>query len=67
VLLFTDPNCGPCTALLPEIGRWQREHSDVVTISLVSRGTLEENRAKTAEHGVERVLLQQGRWLGPTK
>jgi peroxiredoxin len=59
VLIFTDPNCGPCTALLPEIGRWQREHSDEVTISLISRGTPEENRAKTAEHGVERVLLQQ--------
>jgi peroxiredoxin len=59
VLIFTDPNCGPCTALLPEIGRWQREHSDEVTISLISRGTPEENRAKRAEHGVERVLLQQ--------
>jgi hypothetical protein len=24
LLLFTDPGCGPCTALLPEIRRWQR-------------------------------------------
>ena len=23
LLLFTDPGCGPCTAMLPEIGRWQ--------------------------------------------
>ena len=59
VLLFTDPDCGPCTALLPEIGRWQREHPEALTISLVSRGSVEENRAKTAEHGVERVLLQE--------
>jgi uncharacterized membrane protein YphA (DoxX/SURF4 family) len=25
MLLFTDPNCGPCMSLLPEIGRWQHE------------------------------------------
>ena len=27
VLLFTSPECGPCTDLLPEIGRWHEEHS----------------------------------------
>ena len=25
LLIFVDPGCGPCTALLPEIGRWQRD------------------------------------------
>jgi methylamine dehydrogenase accessory protein MauD len=59
MLIFTDPGCDPCTELLPEIGRWQRNYADEVTISLISRGDPEENRAKTAEHGVERVLLQQ--------
>jgi methylamine dehydrogenase accessory protein MauD len=59
MLIFTDPECDPCTELLPEIGRWQRDYADEVTVSLISRGTPEENRAKTAEHGVERVLLQQ--------
>ena len=58
VLLFSDPNCGPCTAMLPEIGRWQKEHSEKLTISLISRGTPEENRAKTTEHGLTNVLLQ---------
>src|ERR687898_1367806 len=24
--LFTDPGCGPCNAMLPEVGRWQEEH-----------------------------------------
>jgi peroxiredoxin/membrane associated rhomboid family serine protease len=59
VLLFTDPNCGPCTALLPEIGRWQEEHADKLTLTLISRGTVEENRARSAEHGLTRVLLQE--------
>ncbi|MGH3086726.1 MAG: MauE/DoxX family redox-associated membrane protein [Rubrobacteraceae bacterium] len=59
LLFFTAPECGPCAAMLPEIGRWQREHSDEMTIALISRGSVEENRAKTAEHGVERVLSQE--------
>jgi peroxiredoxin len=59
LLLFTDPNCGPCTALLPEIGRWQREHAAELAVSVISRGTAEENRAKSTEHGLSGVLLQQ--------
>jgi len=59
MLLFTDPGCGPCTALLPEIRRWQRDHSEELTISLVSRGGLEANRAKATEHGLRSVLLQK--------
>jgi methylamine dehydrogenase accessory protein MauD len=59
LLIFTDPNCGPCNALLPAIGRWQREVT--ATIALISRGTPEENRAKSAEHGLADVLLQHDR------
>jgi peroxiredoxin len=59
MLLFTDPNCGPCTTLLPEVGRWQHEHVEKLTISLISRGTPEENRTKSAEHGVVSVFLQE--------
>jgi peroxiredoxin/uncharacterized membrane protein YphA (DoxX/SURF4 family) len=59
MLLFTDPTCGPCTALLPEIGRWQEEHADKLSISLISRGTPEVNTAKSEEHGLRSVLLQE--------
>ena len=34
MLLFTDPDCGPCTAMLPEIGRWQEQHAEKLTSSL---------------------------------
>ncbi len=61
MLFFTDPNCGPCNALLPEIGRWQQEHAEKLTVSLISRGDPEENRAKAAEHGLQHVLLQKDR------
>ena len=59
MLLFTDPNCGPCSALLPGISRWQQEHAQELTISLISRGTSEENRTKSSEHGLTSVLLQR--------
>ena len=32
-LVFVDPGCGPCQALLPELGRWQSVLSDRLTIA----------------------------------
>jgi methylamine dehydrogenase accessory protein MauD len=59
MLLFTDPNCGPCNALLPGISRWQQEHAQKLTISLISRGANVDNRTKSSEHGLTSVLLQE--------
>ena len=59
MLLFTDPNCGPCTTMLPDVGRWQEEHSKELTVALVSRGDPDENAAKTSEHGLANVLLHE--------
>jgi len=59
LLVFTDPNCGPCNALLPGIGRWQQEHAEELSVSLISRGTPEENHTKSSEHGLTGVLLQE--------
>lgn len=61
MLLFTDPACGPCNALLPEIGRWQRDNAGKLNIALISSGTADENKAKAAEHGISNVLLQENR------
>ena len=57
--LFTDPGCGPCNAMLPDVGRWQREHAHKLTLALISRGAVEENRTKAQEHGLSNVLLQK--------
>jgi peroxiredoxin len=57
--LFTDPGCGPCNAMLPELGRWQEEHAHKLTLSLISRGDLEENKTKAQEHSLINVLLQK--------
>jgi thiol-disulfide isomerase/thioredoxin len=58
-MLFTDPGCGPCDALLPDVGRWQEEHAHKLTLALISRGEVEENKTKAQEHGLRNVLLQK--------
>lgn len=60
-LVFTDPDCGPCHALLPALARWQHERGADLTVALVSRGGVAENEALAAEHGLETVLLQGNR------
>ena len=61
LLLFTHPNCGPCESLMPDLARWQQEYIARVNIALVSEGTLEDNRVKSAAHGLTQVLLQKKR------
>jgi peroxiredoxin len=61
LLLFSDPGCGPCNALLPEIGRWQRDYSGKLTLAVISRGTPDANLAKSSEHGITQVLVQKDR------
>jgi peroxiredoxin len=61
VLVFSDPGCGPCSALLPELGRWQRDHASKLVVALISRGTVEANRPKVTKFGLRHVLLQKDR------
>jgi peroxiredoxin len=59
MLLFTDPGCGPCNAMLPDVGRWQEDHAQKLTLALISRGEVEENKTKASEHGLRNVLPQE--------
>jgi peroxiredoxin len=59
MLLFTDPGCGPCNAMLPEVGHWQEEHPQKLTLTLISRGEVEENKTKAQEHALKNVVLQK--------
>jgi peroxiredoxin len=57
LLVFSDPECGPCTALLPDLARLQEKNE----IVMISRGDPAENLAKAEEHGLDLpVLLQKG-------
>jgi hypothetical protein len=47
--------------LLPQIAEWQTAQSHAFTLAVLSRGTAEANRAKSVEHNVRRVLIQDDR------
>lgn len=57
LLVFSDPRCGPCSALAPRVAGWQRDAGEKLSVWVVARGDREENRAKAAEHGLANVLL----------
>jgi methylamine dehydrogenase accessory protein MauD len=58
LVIFTDPRCGACDPLLPEVGRLQRDESVPRRVVVISRGDVDENRAKASEHGLVQVMLQ---------
>ena len=60
LLIFADPDCGPCQALLPDVGRWQRKYASKLTLAVLSSGTPGVNR-KATKHAVTHMLLQQDR------
>jgi peroxiredoxin len=61
ILVFSDPGCGPCNAMLSDLARWQRTHAAQLTIAMITRGKLGLNRAKSSENGLAQVLLQNDR------
>ena len=61
LLLFSDPTCGPCTAIWPEVGRWQRDYASKLTLVVISLGTSQANRSKMSEYGITHLLLQKDR------
>src|SRR5205823_2674002 len=38
LLIFSNPECGPCQSLVPEIGRWSKEHRASLRIVVVNEG-----------------------------
>ncbi len=58
LLLFTDPGCGPCNSLAPEVAEWQQTLSESFTVALISRQSVDDNLVKTQEHGLTQILLQ---------
>jgi thiol-disulfide isomerase/thioredoxin len=61
LLLFTNPDCGPCNALLPEAAGWQRDSVEFFNLTLVSEGSVAGNRRKAEEYGLQTVILQDKR------
>jgi peroxiredoxin len=63
LLVFSDPHCGPCDELAPQLARLHQEHRDNnLAIIMVGRGDAEENRSKAERHGVEFPVVLQEQW-----
>jgi peroxiredoxin len=63
LLVFTDPQCGPCDQLAPDLVRLHKEHDgNGLAIVMVGRGEAEENRRKAEQHGFEFPFVIQERW-----
>jgi peroxiredoxin/uncharacterized membrane protein YphA (DoxX/SURF4 family) len=61
LLVFVEPGCAACDPLLPDVARWQRDHADRLKTIVISRGTLGQNRNKSAKHRIRNVLIQTDR------
>jgi len=64
MLAFVDPQCGPCTALLPELARWGLDLVGRLTLAVITTGSIQANNHKLAGHSLTHILLQKGGEIG---
>ncbi len=63
LLVFSDPHCGPCDQLAPQLARFHREHGDNgLALVMVGRGDTEENRQKAQQHKIRFPVVLQEKW-----
>jgi hypothetical protein len=61
VLVFGQPGCGACDALLPDVARWQGELAERVTVALVIGGPTAHDADQVREYGLGTVLFDDRR------
>ncbi|PYV31881.1 MAG: hypothetical protein DMG09_25245 [Acidobacteria bacterium] len=63
LLVFTQPGCGPCDQLAPQLVRLHKEHGENgLAVVVVGRGDIEGNRRKAEQHGFEFPVVVQEKW-----
>jgi len=63
LLVFSDPQCGPCDALAPELARLHQKHAgNGLDFVMVGRGDPEQNKKKAIEHGIAFPVVMQEKW-----
>ncbi len=61
LLFFTNPGCEPCQRILAQIPNWQERAGKQIDLVVISRGSVVANEEKARQHGLSRVLIQDGR------
>jgi peroxiredoxin len=61
LLVFSDPDCGPCEELAPRLQELHEERPDLAVV-VISRRDAEANRAKAAELGLTFPIVLQRNW-----
>jgi peroxiredoxin len=61
LLVFSDPSCGPCDQLAPQLEQLTRRSAGIQVL-MVSKGEAEANRAKAAQHGLTFPIVLQQQW-----
>jgi peroxiredoxin len=61
LLVFSDPHCGPCDALAPDLEKAAHQNP-TVQVLMVSRGEIAENRKKAKQHGLTFPVVLQKKW-----
>jgi len=61
LLIFSNPNCGPCAALFGELAEWQRTYPEQVTVAVITQGTIKENFVNIARNDLRNILFQEKR------
>ncbi len=63
LLVFSDPHCGPCDELAPQLAQLDREHgNDGLQFILVGRAERAENRRKAEQFGIRFPVVLQDKW-----
>jgi peroxiredoxin len=63
LLVFTDPHCGSCDQIAPELARLDRQHQgNGLALVMVGRGDPEENREKARRNGFDFPVVLQKKW-----
>jgi peroxiredoxin len=61
LLVFSDPHCSPCQDLAPKLEKVHRRARNFGVV-MISRGDVEVNRAKAAEHRLTFPIVLQRHW-----
>lgn len=61
LLVFSDPNCGPCDELAPRLQQLHAEQSDLQVL-MISRREMEATQAKAAKLGLTFPIVMQKQW-----